>query len=306
MVKNTNKTKANQKPNQKPKATKNTELEKDLRIIPIDEWDWDRLIYSEPQVSDIPDGSGKYRRIWINYKYDEKSVGPAIISLEKKYSYGVQPDNIDKDGKIRKDQQGNEISLHGYRVPIVMTNQGKDRPNPTKTEQAEIDILDGWVSELKRYAIENKKAIGKGAKSDPIIEGMISDNILYRKKDDEGMIMDPSKSPTLYTNLKYFTKSKTVGTDFYGPGDKKIDALSMTSHFHIYPNIQFTSIFIGAKSISLQHHLYDATVEPVARAPQKRLARKNEVKEGEEGDEEVKGVSKTEMESEDDDDDDEE
>src|SRR3970282_450561 len=108
MPKNTNKTnKTNPKPTPKTlktnlvKATQN-DLQKDIRTIPIDEWDWDRIGCSEPVKSALPDGSVSYGRVWINYKYDEKTIGPAIIELGKKYSFGVQPNNVDKDGKTLK------------------------------------------------------------------------------------------------------------------------------------------------------------------------------------------------------------
>ena len=253
-----------------------TKLERDTRLVPIEEWDWSRVVYSEPQKNEIPDGSGHYRRTRIQYMYDDKTIGPAIVELSKHYCFGVQPDNTDKDGKVMKDKQtGKEKPLRGYRVPIVMTSQNKNTPDPTEEEQREVDFFDDWRAEVVRYATENKKAIGKGAKSEAQLDGLVG-KILYRKEGDDGMPME-DVSPKLYGNLIYYTKSKEVGTTFYGPGDKEVNPLKMTSHFHIYPTIRFDSIFIGGQAISLQHRVYDATVEPVAREPRKRLARPNKV-----------------------------
>lgn len=254
-----------------------SKLEKDTRLIPIEEWDWSRVVYSDPQKIEIPDGSGHFRRVRIQYMYDDKSIGPAIVELGKHYCFGVQPDNTDKDGKVLVDKNtGKEKALRGYRVPIVMTNQNKDNPDVTDEEQCELDFLDDWRSEVIRYVIENKKAIGKGAKKDTALEEMVG-KLLYRKEDDDGVLVD-GISPKLYGNLIYYANKKEVGTTFYGPGDKEINPLSMTGHFHIYATIRFDNIYVGGKSISLQHRVYDATVEPIAREPKKRLARPNKMK----------------------------
>ena len=274
----TKKTKAATKkaaPKSSPDTIDYSKLAKDTRLIPIEDFDWNRVVYSEPQKNEIPDGSGHYRRVRIQYMYDDRTIGPAIVEFGKHYCFGVQPDNTDKDGKILKDKNtGKEKPLRGYRVPIVMTSQNKTVANPEDWEQREVDFLDDWRAEVVRYAIENKKAVGKGAKNEAQIDGMVSE-LLYRKKDPEGNLVEDI-APKLYANLIYFTKGREVGTAFYGPGDKEVNPLSMTGHFFIYPTIRFDSIFVGGKSISLQHRLYDATVEPVSRAPKKRLARKNE------------------------------
>jgi hypothetical protein len=252
-----------------------SKLNKDTRLIPIEDWDWDRVVYTEPQKNEIPDGSGNYRRVRILYRYDDKTIGPAIVELGKHYCFGVQPDNTDKDGKVIKDDTGRDKPLRGYRVPIVMTSQNKNTPNATEEEQLEVDFLDDWRTEVVRYATENKQAIGKGAKSEAGIDALVG-KLLYRKEGDDGQLIE-GVAPKLYGNIIYYAKSKEVGTAFYGPGDKEVNPLSMTGHFYIYPTIRFDNIFIGGKAISLQHRVYDATVEPVERAPQKRLARTNKL-----------------------------
>lgn len=248
-----------------------SKLSKDIRAVPISEWDWNRLVYSEPQKKEIPDGSGYYRSVRIQYMYDDKTIGPAIVELGKHYCFGVQPDNTDKDGKILKDKQtGKEKQLRGYRVPIVMSNQNKNSPTVSDEDQREIDFFDDWKAELVRYATENKKALAKGAVKD---FDAITSAVLYRKKDDDGNVVEDI-APKLYGNLIYYSNKKEVGTSFYGPGDKSLNPLKMTGHFHIYPNIRFDSIYV-AKGVSLQHRVYDATVEPIERASKKRLARPN-------------------------------
>jgi hypothetical protein len=270
------KTKKSGKPaakNSGPAKVDYTKLEKDTRLIKIDDWDWSRVVYSDPQTNEIPGGGGNYRRVYIQYMYDDNTIGPAIVEMGKHYCFGVQPDNEDKDGKVMKDNNGKEKALRGYRVPIVMTSQNKNNPEPEEWEQNEVDFFDGWRDEVVRYATENRKAIGKGAMKDEKIDALVS-NLLYRRTNDEGEVME-DVPPKFYANLIYYSNRKEVGTTFYGPGDKEVDPLTMTSHFHIYPTIRFDSIYVGGKSISLQSRVYDATVEPASRAPKKRLARTN-------------------------------
>jgi hypothetical protein len=260
------------KTTEKPVST--DQLEKDVRLVPIDEWDWDRVVFSEPVKKDIPDGSGKYQRVFISYRYDDKTIGPAIVGIGKHYCFGVQPDNVDKDGKPLKDDTGKPKPLRGYRVPVVLTGQTPEKPDPTPEEEVEMQFFEEWRNQVIAYACNNKKALGKGSKPDTYFEGQVGE-LLYYKRDKEGN-PEEGVSPKLYTNLIYFTKSKECGTKFYGPGDKEINPLTMINkHFHIEANIRFDSIYIGGKSISLQHRVYDASVYPKTTEPKKRLARTN-------------------------------
>lgn len=258
-----------------------TKLEKDIRSVPIDKWDWSRVVYGDPQKGDY--GS----RVRLSYMYDDKTVGPAIVSLGRHYCFGVQPDNTDKDGKIIKvkNPDGKEVDkpLSGYRVPIVMTSQNKTTPDPTPEEQSELDFFEDWRGEILKYSVENKVKIGKGAKTDAQIEGLVSE-ILYYKKDAEGNIVE-GVAPKFYTNLIYYSKTREVGTNFYGPGDKPVNPLTTTGHFHMNEiMIRFESIFVGGKSISLQHHIYEANIEPLATASKKRLTSPNTAAPGSEDD----------------------
>lgn len=291
MTKQSKKAGKSAKESKKTSTIDYSKLKRDTRLIPIEEWDWARVVYSDPQKNEIPGGGGHYRRVRIQYMYDDETIGPAIVELCKHYCFGVQPDNTDKDGKVLKDKDtGKEKPLRGYRMPIVMTSQNKNNPEPTVEEQREVDFFDDWRAEVVRYACENKKAIGKGAKNDAQIDALIGE-LLYRKKDGDGNILE-DVSPKLYANIIYYSKSREVGTSFYGPGDKEINPLSMTGHFYAYPTIRFDSIFVGGKSISLQHKVYDATVEPITRPAKKRLARPSTMEaqeDDDDGEEQVAG-----------------
>lgn len=286
--KKSTKTPKNDQTKKETKKTKfdPTQLKKDIRAVPVSEWDWDRLVYSEPMKKDIPDGSGKYTTVRIQYQYDDETIGPAIVELGRHYCFGVQPDNTDKDGNVLKDPNtGKDKPLKGYKVPIVMTSQRKDNPDPTDEEQIEVDFFDDWRNEVCRYSVENKQLIGKGTKSDAVIEDSVS-KILYRKGENDGNI-EEGVSPKLYEKLIWYSQKNEFGSVFYGPGDKEMIPLQLTGHFHITPTIKFDSIYISGKTISLQRNIYDATVEPISKTPKKRLARKNTMEEEEEVDSET-------------------
>ena len=295
----------------KTSKSKSVQMKEDIQAVPVAEWDWSRVVYSKPIQKETQDGSGNFRRVKIQYMYDDHTIGPAIVSLQRHFSYGVQADNVDKDGNVKKDSMNNPVPLKNYQVPIVMSNLKDDNPVITDEEQMEIDFLDQFREEVTRYAIENKKLIGQGAKKDAHIEAAIS-NILWRKTLPSGDY-DESKSPVFYTKLKYFAKSNVCHTPFYGPGDTEMDPLKVKGSFKITANIHFDNIFINSKTIALQHRIYDATIEPNTSGPQKRLAKKNTLpladgSDDEDGDGDVGVVPETpagnRMESDSDDDDD--
>lgn len=270
----TNKSVTNKTEQVKPKIDY-SKLKKDTRLIPIKEFDWDRVVYGQPQTKTHAEGA--YKMVTVQYMYDDETIGPLIVPLGKHYCFGVQPDNTDQEGNVRLNKSGNPKPLTGYKTPIVMTSQRPpDKPEPEDWETEEVDFFDSWNGELTRYAIENKKLIGLGSKKDGTIEDMVSD-ILYRKKDENG---EPIADfvPKLYANLIYYPKRDKkpahVGTNFYGPGDREMNISELKNHFNIHPNVRIDYLTVTT-SVSAKVRLYDATVEPVNKAPPKRLAATN-------------------------------
>ena len=254
----------------KGKTAPKYERAREPQVTPTHEFDFSTLVYAEPQKNEIPGGGGYYRRVRLSQIYPDGKIGQPMIQLAKRYSFGVQPNNLDKDGNVIQidDGHGGKCGkkLTGYKVPIVMTSK-----EPTEEEEDEVDFFDSLRAEIQRWAVENKKAIGKGSKSDVYVEELVSE-ILFRKKDKKTEEVIEGVSPKLYVNLLYYHNKKEVQTEFWGPGDEKIDPLTQTNHFFIWPTIRLDSIYIGGRAISLQLRLYDATVEPISRGPRKRLA----------------------------------
>lgn len=293
-----------------PTKIDHSKLKKDTRLVSFEEFDWDRVVYGHPQTKTHPEGT--YKMITVQYMYDDETIGPLILPLGKHYCFGVQPDNTDNEGNVRVDKAGNPKALTGYKTPIVMTSQRPDKPDPEDWEAAEVAFFDSWKDELVRYALENKKLIGLGGKKDATIEDMVSD-ILYRQKNKDTGEFVEGYVPKLYANLIYYPKTDKkaahVGTSFYGPGDKSMNISELKNHFNIHANVRIDYVTV-TKTIGAKVRLYDATVEPVNRAPPKRLAATNTMdaseadfstppgEEGEEDGEEELMASETEYEEE--------
>ncbi len=249
----------------KPVVNLNTDnLERDMQVIPIESFDFSSIIYSEPANEEIP-GGGKARRVKLNYNYGDGKFGPICVQPGRLYSYGVQPNNVDKDGKILVDEStGQPKALTGYKTPLVMTSK-----EPTEAELANIEFFDNLKFEFQRYATENKAALGKASKSDEAVSDQVSD-ILFRKKENDEVVA--GVAPKLYPSLLYYHKKKDMQTVFYGEGDKPVNPLEVEGAFYMEPTIKIESLWVAAKSINPQVKVYDATIEPVSRGPRKRLA----------------------------------
>jgi hypothetical protein len=238
-----------------------TNLSYDLRLIEIKDFDFSRLRFSEPQDRKNPAGS--FKSVRMTYQYDEKTYGPPIVPLRKKLCWGVQPNNVDKDGN-QIVENGVPVDLSGYKAPILMTSK-----EPQKEELEEVEFFDALHATIQDWAVKNKGEYLKKKKSDETIMDMVSP-LLYRKDDES--------SPRLYAELIYYKDKKKMDTKFYGPGDKLISPQECGRSFLIEPNIKFDTINITSKAIKLKVRIYDATIEPLNRGGmQKRLARKNEV-----------------------------
>ena len=228
----------------------------DTQLVQPKDYDKSRVMFADPL--ETPVQGGVMRRVKIYYKYPDGKIGPLIVPFNKKYCYGVQPNNINHKGEVWVDKEtGKPKEITGYKVPIVM--QSKE---PTKEEKEEIEFLDNFQEFVKDWCLENKNKIGKSSKKTEHITGMIGD-LLYRKDD---------KSPVYYTTLIYYPKKRVVDTKFYGPGDEELDPLTITGHCHIQPCVWLNEITIVGKGINIGSKVYDASVEPIARAPKKRLA----------------------------------
>jgi hypothetical protein len=258
-------------------------LEKSMQVIPIENFDPERVIYSESEKKEIPDGKGNYRLTKVSYRYEDNTRGPILLQLSEKWCYGVNPDNLDNNGVVRVDSDtGKEQQMKNYQVSMPMFDS---KTGAGATDQMEVDLLDAFTTLGQSYAVNNKKKLGKGNKSDQVMSDLVKP-ILFRKKKngkelenlEEGQSpYQENYVPQLYTKLLYFHKDKRCDTVFYGPGDKEMDPRKIEGGFYLIPTVQIDAMYIGDKGISWQHKLYDGTVRFRESRPRTRLAPKNTV-----------------------------
>lgn len=274
-------------------------LEKSMQIIPIEEFDQERVLYSEPEKKEIPGGKGNYRTVKMRYHHKDGTQGPIIVQLREKWCYGIQPDNLDKDGNVRTDDDGKPQKMKNYQASMPMYDS---KTGVTAEDQMEIDFFDGLHSMGKEFAVANKKKIGKGTKNDSTVKDFVKP-ILFRKKKPEKELenLEEGESPflddycpQLYTKLMYYAKDKKCDTVFYGPGDKELDPRKVEGGFFLIPSVMIDSMYIGDKTITHQHKLYDGTIRFRESRPHKRLAPKNQQPAGNnDGDDNSEDVEKS-------------
>lgn len=274
-AKNTSKKEEAKDTNQNPDFN----LPYSMQVIPVEEFDPERIMTSDPAIKDVPPpGAGKYRTVKLRYKHNDGTQGPILLQLGEKYCYGVTPDNLDKDGQPRKDKEGNLLKMRNYQVSMPM----HEKNGPNESEQLEIDLLDNLREYAQNYAVTNKKKLGKGPLGSKEISNTVK-SILFRKKKSEEEIAELDEgdsmyrddyTPQLYSKLIYWAKDKRCDTTFYGPGDKEMDPRKIEGPFFLIPTLQIDSLYIGDK-ISYQHQIYDGTVRFKESRKRERLAPKN-------------------------------
>ena len=256
------------------------------RALDLDEWDWNRVVYKPAQKKDY---RGGHWTIKVLYAYDDETYGPAMIRLGRHRSYGVTPDNLDKDGEVVLDDAGQPKPLTGYKVPIVMTSKRGDDGEATPEELAEVEFLNKFVEFTKEHVASVKGTVGKGGKKEDQVKAIGAEHMFYYAKHKDGPNVgeeDTTRAPTLYTKLRSFKDRKTnklkVETHFFGPGDVEVDPVTMKDSFYIQPTLNFYDVFVNPGTIKLRSDIWDGTVEPIVKSSgYTRTAPKNTLGKGE-------------------------
>lgn len=240
---------------------------RDVMSFTTNEFDFNKLVIYDPVLTKTDKAT--FYRAKVGYVYPDNTVGAAIYSLGKKYCYGVQADNLDKDGKVLVDKDtGKPQELKGYRAPIVIAGK-----HPTDQDKIDADFYESLQAHIQKWAFDNRAKFGKAPAKQSAIESLVPFS-LWRKKNPDGSFVEDS-SKIFYTPLNYYVKDKRCDTVFYDMEDKSIDPLNVKGHCWIVPTVCIASVFLGAKTISPQQKLYDATVELISQGPRKRLATKD-------------------------------
>lgn len=203
----------------------------------------ENLVFSKPEIGNIPGQKINFKRVRINTKYDDGSIGDLIFSTpEKLHSFGLQES---RDIATNK--------LNGYVLPLCLWN----RNGATDDEKLFTELFDKLSDHCKQYLLEHKEEIEK---YDLDASDLKKFNPLFWKM-EKGKPVD-GRGPMLYVKVLLNKKNNKINTIFVDEEtNKEIDPFSILNKpCNVTAAIKFESIFIGNK-ISLQVKLYEVVVK---------------------------------------------
>lgn len=241
-------------------------FDKNTVVTTVKNYDTKRMIFTEPTSGSIPDSTPKieFKRINIQTKNEDGTVGDLVISTSRLFSFGVSENKSQETGKV-----------NGWTFPLCLWS----RDGPTEHEKDFTDTFTAIVDKCIEHLVENKEEIEMYdlQKSD-LEKSKGGLNPLYWKKEKYtdpktkkvSLRVVPGSGPTLYTKLIYSKKNEKFLSQFYNMNDESVNPLDMMGKYcYTTSAVKIESIFIGSK-ISLQVKLYEAVVEPTS-AGMKRL-----------------------------------
>lgn len=218
----------------------------DTQIISASSYDVNNIIFSPPNISNIPDSKLTSKRIHLSTKNPDGTIGELCMSTGQIYSFGVN---------VNLDQKSKEIT--GYSMPLCLFNKN----GPSDDEKAFVDKMNEIVEKCKDHIIDNKDELEQFTLEKSELKKI--NNSLYYKRDpkNKAKIMD-GVGPTLYAKLMFDKKKNKITTSFFNDiTGELINPLDlMEKHCYATACIKFESIFIGNK-ISMQIKLYECGVK---------------------------------------------
>jgi hypothetical protein len=224
------------------------------QLTPATGYDSKKMIFSEPQAGSIPNSIPeiKYKRIIIQTRNDDGTIGDLIIPTSELFSFGVSENTNMETGKV-----------NGYSMPLCLHN----RDGASKIETDWVDTFSNIVEQCKDHLVENRDSIEQYdlAKSD-----LKKFNPLYYKR-EKGKIVEGT-GPTLYAKLIVSKKLNKIVTMYFDYDGQSVNPLELLGKYcNAKAAVKIESIFIGNK-ISLQVKLYECEVK-LMQTGMKRLKR---------------------------------
>jgi hypothetical protein len=219
------------------------------QLSDFNNFDTQRIIFSKPEVGNIPNAISKltFKRIRIAVRNKDGTIGDLIMATPPNLlCYGIQEQTDPSNG-----------SINGYQFPMVLWN----RNNPSPQEKAFTDTIHRISDMCKEHLLAHKDNIEK---YDLEMNDLKKFNPLYYKM-EKGKIVD-GKGPMLY--IKTLSSRKPEGIKIHTvftdeTTNEIIDPLDlMNKRCYGQGAIKFESIFVGNK-ISLQVKLFEARVKVV-------------------------------------------
>ena len=223
-------------------------------LTKVENYDTDRMVFSEPVSGSIPDSIPKieFKRINIGTTNPDGTVGDLVIGTERLFSFGVSENKSMETGRIS-----------GYVMPLCLWS----RDGATEMEKAFTETFTAIVEKCKDHLIENREEIDQ---FEMVRSDLRKFNPLYYKK--EKVVDSRTKKtvlkvvegtgPTLYAKLIFSKKNdKFVTTFFDSVTGMDVDPLTLLGKYcYARAAVKVESIFIGNK-ISLQVKIYECEVQ---------------------------------------------
>lgn len=245
-------------------------ISEDTEVTDIKNFKTSNVIYSEPIVNQIPNSTIKYKRILINIKNSNGTVGDLVFKTSKLFSYGITENCDQATGKI-----------NGYSMGICLW----DKDSPTKEEKAFTNTIDKFVDYTKKYLIKNRKSIEI---YDLEMANLKKFNPLYWKKENGkkvaglGPVLYPKLMISKKQNKKDPSKPIVINSNFYRVNSNdEVEVYNnpldiKDSYCYLNAAIKIESIFIGSnEKCSLQIKLLEAEVKPIVK--NRRLLLRNNI-----------------------------
>ena len=206
------------------------------------------MVFSKPVVNTISNSvpAVSYKRIYVNTKNPDGSIGDLILETSRLFSFGVgENTNIDTG------------SVNGYVMPLCLWN----KDGATKEEEQFVETFNAIVEKCKSHLLTNKDELEQYDMDNNDLKKF---NPLYWKR-ERGKIVD-GKGPTLYCKLITQKQKDANGfnilTSFYDSDTgETLDPMTLVGKYcNTKAAVKIESIFVGNK-ISLQVKLYEAEVK---------------------------------------------
>ena len=95
------------------------------------------IIFNEAKEYKVKDSKIKYKRIPIEFKYENNKKGPLVLETPNFFSFGVSEKKNQETGK-----------LVGYSIPVCLWSKGSE---PSSSEKAFFDVINNIKTLSQQY-----------------------------------------------------------------------------------------------------------------------------------------------------------
>ena len=203
------------------------------------------IVFSKPELNNIPGNKLSYKRIRINIKNGEELSDLVLQSPPNLLSWGLSE---------QIDMQSN--ALNGYQIPVCLWSKS----GPTPEEKKFTDTFDNICQYIKNYLVEHRDEIEQYSLEFADLKKF---NPLYWKT-EKGKVLE-DRGPTLYAKCLYNKKTEKINTLFLNEAEnppRRVNPLSLIGKScYVKIALKLESIFIGTK-ISFQVKCQEVMFRP--------------------------------------------